>query len=182
MTYGKLFPPLAETYSQYRLTPWLSLSQQMVKTTKHLGLNRPAFSYYRKAASGNSAIEIRFRVCRALMPGRKPYYQLAIDGVLTGRPKKMLSGCSIVKERIKLSYDTGVISLFLFISRDGNRGELKPVSFSVKLDENKMGTVELPMASPVLLDRELQQYVKQFQIYAQNIKIKKPALFLTQNK
>ncbi len=36
----------------------------------------------------------------------------------------------------------------------------------------------MPVANPIPLDRELEQYVEQFQIYAQNVKIDEPALFL----
>ena len=65
------------------------------------------------------------------MPGMKPYYQLAVDGKLIGKSKKVLSGCFRVKERVKFSFDTGMISLFIFVSPDGTIGELKPVSFFV---------------------------------------------------
>jgi len=55
---------------------------------------------------------------------------------------------------------------------------LAPGFFSVNLEDNKKGTVTMPIARPISLDRELTQYVEQFKIYATNIKIDKPALFL----
>jgi len=179
--YKNLFPSLAEINSQYRLSFWTTIdSKQNLIFSKFLSLNGTAFSYYNKdpAINNHSDMELQFKICRALMPGIKPYYQLAIDGMLIGRPTKMLSGCSMVKERIKLLYDTGMINLFIFISPNGHIGKLKPVSFSVNLNGNKKGTVKIPIPSPIYLDPELEQYVEQFQIYSPNVKIYEPALFL----
>ena len=178
--YGKLFSSFPKTHPQYELTPWTTIKSNELFYTTVLGLNRTVFSYYNKVQSknNNQDMEIRFKMCRALMPGIKPYYQLAVDGSLIGEPKKMFSGCIGVEERLRLHYDTGMISLFVFVSRDGTIGELEPGFFSVNLEDNKKGTVKMPIASPISLDRELTQYVEQFKIYATNIKIDKPALFL----
>jgi hypothetical protein len=113
-------------------------------------------------------------MCRGLVPGVKPYYQLATDGSLVGQPKEMLSGCSEIEEKIELYYDTGMISLFAFVSSDGNIGKKEPVSFSVKIKDNKKGIETIPMISPVSLDEKLIKYVEKFQIYVQNIKVDKP--------
>ena len=40
---GKLFPPSPGTYSQYRLTPWLILSEQKIFATGYLGSMKQDF-------------------------------------------------------------------------------------------------------------------------------------------
>ena len=177
--YEIIFQSISKPSSQYELAPWTIVdSKRKIFYTKNLGLNETAFSYYIKDDSFDSNMEIRFNMCRKLMPGMKPSYQLAVDGNLIGKPKLMPSGCFKVREPIKLNYDTGMISLFIFISQDGNIGELNPVSLSVVLDDNKKGTVTMPIPSPKVFDEELLQYIKKFTIYATNIKIDKPALYL----
>ena len=108
----------------------------------------------------------------------KPYYQLAVDGKLIGKAKKLLSGCFRVKERVKFNFDTGMINLFIFVSHDGNLGELKPISFSVDGAYNKKEKVIMPVASPIPLNNNMKRYIEQFKIYAEKIKIDKPELFL----
>ena len=125
------------------------------------GLNETRFSYYTKGQGkgARSAMEIQFNICQRLMPGMKPYYQLAVDGKLIGKSKKVLSGCFRVKERVKFSFDTGMISLFIFVSPDGTIGELKPVSFFVDGGYNKKKKATMPVASPIPLDSGMEQYV-----------------------
>jgi hypothetical protein len=117
-------------------------------------------------------------MCLKLVPGAKPYYRLAVDGKLMGRPKNISSGCFMVKETIKLFNNMGMISFFIFASKDGNIGKLKSVSFPVNEPSNMKGTLTMPIASSVVLDEELQRYVKQFHLYGGNVKIGKPALFV----
>jgi hypothetical protein len=105
---------LPQTYSQYRLTQWLTIPKEKVLATKTIGINRTVFTYYRGKGE-HPDIEIRFNMCRKLMPGIKPYFQLAVDGKLIGRPQEILSGCSIINEAINFDFDTGMIAyLFLF--------------------------------------------------------------------
>ncbi|MBT5549793.1 MAG: hypothetical protein HOJ79_04860 [Nitrospina sp.] len=177
---GNLFPLSPETPAQYRLTPWLVPSKQKVFATRYLGLNETTYSYYTRGEGNDShsAMEVRFNMCQRLMPGMKPYYQLAVDGKLIGKAKKLLSGCFRVKERVKFNFDTGMINLFIFVSHDGSLGKLKPVSFSVDGAHNKKEKVTMPVASPIPLDNNMKQYIEQFKIYAEKIKIDKPELFL----
>ncbi|MBT3185034.1 MAG: hypothetical protein HOI59_14205 [Nitrospina sp.] len=177
---GNLFPPSPGTPAQYRLTPWLIPSKQKVFATRYLGLNETTYSYYTRAEGNEtrSAMEVRFNMCQRLMPGMKPYYQLAVDGKLIGKSKKVLSGCFRVKERIKFNFETGMISLFIFVSPDGIIGELKPISFSVDGAYNKKEKVTMPVASPIPLDSNMKQYIEQFKVYAEKIRIDKPELFL----
>jgi hypothetical protein len=175
--YKVSFPSLPQTYSQYRLTQWLTIPKEKVLATKTIGINRTVFTYYRGKGE-HPDIEIRFNMCRKLMPGIKPYFQLAVDGKLIGRPQEILSGCSIINEAINFDFDTGMISLFVFVSEDGKIGELQPVSISVNGSSNKKETVTMPIAIPGPLDIELKKYVEQFQIYAGNVKIGAPTLFL----
>jgi hypothetical protein len=71
-----------------------------------------------------------------------------------------------------------MINLFIFISQDGNIGELKPVSLSVAFNDNKKVSVTMPIPSQKVFDEEFLQYIKKFKIYASNIKIDKPSLYL----
>ena len=108
------YPPLPQTYPQYHLTQWLTIPKEKVLATKTIGINKTVFTYYRGKAE-HPGIEIRFNMCRRLMPGIvKPYYQLAVDGKLIGEPQEILSGCSIINEAIKFDFNTGMISLFVF--------------------------------------------------------------------
>ena len=173
-------PPTRGTLSQFQMTRWLILRGQNVKATKKTGLNQTVFSYYRKKPGPvpASEMEIQFKACRKLMPGIKPYYQLAVDGKLIGQPTPMLSGCSEIKERVNLQFDTGMISLFLFVSRDGNLGKLKAVSFPIIEKNGKQGNVIMPVPNALSLDEELKEYIKKFQLYSTSVKINKPDLYL----
>ena len=113
------------------------------------------------------------------MPGVvKAYYQLAVDGKLIGEPQEILSGCSIINEAIKFDFNTGMISLFVFVSEDGKIGKLQPVTISVNGPSNKKETMTMPIPILAPLNVELKKYVEQSQIYAGNVKIDAPTLFL----
>ena len=107
------------------------------------------------------------------MPGRKPYYRLALDGQLIGEPRKIPAGCSSVTEKLQPGFEKGILSLFTYISTDGKTSDLK--SYKIKISDTQ--SITIPFFANFSLNEEQKQYSDLFDKFSNGyIKASTPIL------
>jgi hypothetical protein len=141
------------------LDPWLNLIDNSLKGVHFVSLGGTVFSFYRKIPNIESSnMELSFNFCRFLMPGKKPYYVLLLDGEMIGQPKEIPHGCKEVKEIFSPSFDVGILSLSVYYSSLGKT--LPPQNVQINF-ENKSGAFTVPMVR-LSKDPEIEQYKAAF--------------------
>lgn len=120
--------------------------------------------------------KITFHMCRFLMPGIKPYYRLAADGRFIAAPKEIPSGWMEVREKFRPSFSKGIVSLFVYVSYDGETDDPKP--YSIQLNNGgKIIAVTIPNIPLLRLDDVLSEYKALFDKYFHGyVKISKPGI------
>ncbi len=160
--------------SSYNLDPWLNLIDNQLKGVHFVSLNGTVFSFYHKTSNGElSNKKLSFNICRFLMPGKKPYYVLLLDGEKLGDAKEIPHGCTEVSEMFNPSFDTGVLSLFVYFSPDGKT--LPPQNIQIN-SEDKRQAFTLPILT-LPQNPEIAQYKAKFDVFSLGfVKMSRPVI------
>ncbi len=176
---SKYFQNVSKTHETLELTRWKTFKKEIVETDI-LTINSNVFIHYdfkKIDLSNKSDFKFFAKVCRDLMPGKKPYYRVFFDGEFIGASKEIPAGCSEIKETFKPKYSKGIIGMVAFVSDDGKLED--PIPFLIKETKGKGETVMVPVVQNLdnFKNDDLKNFNHLFLKYSRGlIKISKPQI------
>lgn len=160
-----------QPYKTLKLTRWNTFKKKITETDI-LTINSNAFVHYdfkNIDLNKNSNFRISFKICRDLMPNRKPFYRLFFDGEFLGKAKKIPPGCSQIIEAFEPKYYKGVIGIVAYISDSGETE--KTVPFTIKENTENGKTISIPVVQNLeaFENNELKEFNKLFLDYSRGL-------------